>query len=74
MTRNAPNAMFTLLRRGLAELVKLDRQWTATMVLLVWIKFMDPLKEVFEDFFLLARMVALMIGDVQALLSLMNVS
>ena len=32
------------------------------MILLVWIKLMNPLQAVFQDFFLLVKMIALMIG------------
>lgn len=40
-----------------------ERQWVATMVILVWVKLMDPLQAVFQDFFLLVKMIALMIGE-----------
>lgn len=48
--------------RPLAELEILERHWVATIVLLVWVKLMDPLQSVFQDFFLLVKMIALMIG------------
>lgn len=32
------------------------------MVIMVWVKLMDPLQAVFQDFFLLVKMIALMIG------------
>lgn len=41
----------------------LVRQWVATILLLVWVKLMDPLQSVFQDFFLLVKMIALMIGE-----------
>lgn len=50
--------------RALADLVASERQWVATMVILVWVKLMDPLQAVFQDFFLLVKMIALMIGTV----------
>lgn len=53
----------TQLRRRLADLVVTERQWVATMVILVWVKLMDPLQAVFQDFFLLVKMIALMIGE-----------
>ncbi|CAM9661046.1 unnamed protein product [Ectocarpus fasciculatus] len=40
----------------------MERQCVATMVILVWVKLMDPLQGVFQDFFLLVKMIALMIG------------
>ncbi|CAM9303796.1 unnamed protein product, partial [Ectocarpus sp. 12 AP-2014] len=46
----------------LADLVAVERQCVATMVILVWVKLMDPLQGVFQDFFLLVKMIALMIG------------
>jgi len=49
--------------RHLADLVGTERLWVATMVILVWIKLMDPLQAVFQDFFLLVKMIALMIGE-----------
>lgn len=52
----------TTIRRRLADLVVAERQWVATMVILVWVKLMDPLQAVFQDFFLLVKMIALMIG------------
>ncbi|CAM9652718.1 unnamed protein product [Ascophyllum nodosum] len=48
--------------RSLAELELRERLWIATMVLLVWIKLLDPLQAVFEDFSLLVKMIALMTG------------
>lgn len=45
-------------------MVVAERQWVATMVILVWVKLMDPLQAVFQDFFLLIKMIALMIGAV----------
>lgn len=50
--------------RVLADLVAVERQCVATMVILVWVKLMDPLQGVFQDFFLLVKMIALMIGIV----------
>lgn len=49
-------------RRPAAELMTERRQWVATMILLVWVKLMNPLQAVFQDFFLLVKMIALMIG------------
>lgn len=49
--------------RRLADLVGTERLWVATMVIFVWIKLMDPLQAVFQDFFLLVKMIALMIGE-----------
>ncbi|CAN0153339.1 unnamed protein product [Pylaiella littoralis] len=58
----------------LADLVMAERQWVATMVIMVWIKLMDPLQAVFEDFFLLVKMIALMIGElVKSFLPLLGI-
>lgn len=48
--------------RPLVEFELLERQWVATFLLLVWVKLMDPLQSVFQDFFLLVKMITLMIG------------
>ena len=42
--------------------MKKKQLWVATMILLVWVKLMNPLQAVFQDFFLLVKMIALMIG------------
>lgn len=52
--------------RPLAELELQNRMWVSTILLLVWVKSMDPLQSVFEDFFLLVKMIALMIGKTQS--------
>lgn len=49
----------------LADLEVVERQWMSTIVLLVWVKLMNPLQAVFQDFFVLVKMIALMIGAVQ---------
>lgn len=48
--------------RPLVELELTERQWVATVLLLVWVKLMDPLQSVFQDVFLLVKMITLMIG------------
>ena len=52
----------TASHRPAAGLMTERRQWVATMILLVWVKLMNPLQAVFQDFFLLVKMIALMIG------------
>ncbi|CAN0376707.1 unnamed protein product, partial [Pylaiella littoralis] len=64
----------TLGDRRLADLVMAERQWVATMVIMVWVKLMDPLQAVFEDFFLLVKMIALVIGKlVKSFLPLLGI-
>eukprot|EP00752_Nemacystus_decipiens_P010771 g9583.t2 len=67
------NDQFIDIRR-LADLVVAERQWVATMVIFVWVKLMDPLQAVFQDFFLLVKMIALMIGKlVKSFLPLLGI-
>ncbi|CAM9253102.1 unnamed protein product, partial [Discosporangium mesarthrocarpum] len=48
--------------RPLAELEIVEQTVVATALLLVWIKFLEILPSVFEDFYLLITMIALMMG------------